>query len=151
MRTSLPVLGSLFLFAQKASLSSSGRAFFKKSLFYWAGLAIVLASLSISYGVAAAPPTGLGQRVITNTSSVNVRASAAGSILGQQPDGIIGTTIGGPVSAPLNGTSYTWFNVNFDSGVDGWAASIYLTYLLPPTGLSAPANGATGLSTTPTL
>ena len=64
----------------------------------------------------------LGDRVQT-TATLNVRASAAGTAIGQQSSGSQGVTIGGPTTATLNGTSYTWWNVDFDSGVDGWVAA----------------------------
>jgi PKD repeat protein len=31
------------------------------------------------------------------------------------------------VTASLGGTTYTWWNVNFDSGPDGWVADIGLS------------------------
>ena len=62
-------------------------------------------------------------------SNLNVRQTANGTLLGQQPDGALGTVIGGPTSAG----SFTWWNINFDSGVDGWAAEDYLiAYTAPP-------------------
>ena len=67
----------------------------------------------------------VGDRVQTN-DVVNVRQAPAGTILGTQPLGRQGTVTGGPTTASLNGTPFTWFNVNFDSGVDGWVADIGL-------------------------
>ena len=111
---------------------------------------LVLLILFVSSGVSAAPPTGSGQRVIAN-ATVNVRASAgSSSILGTQPNGAAGTTISGPVVATLSGTSYTWFNVNFDSGTDGWVASIGLdrAYSVTP---SAGTGGSVSPATTQTV
>jgi PKD repeat protein len=67
----------------------------------------------------------IGSRVQTN-DVVNVRQTPAGTILGTQSSGKQGTVTGGPSVASLNGTSFTWFNVDFDSGLDGWVADIGL-------------------------
>ena len=42
--------------------------------------------------------------------------------MGQQTQGIQGTVTAGPIDALLSTTMYTWWNINFDSGVDGWVA-----------------------------
>src|SRR5205823_6099008 len=72
----------------------------------------------------------LGDRVQAN-GTVNVRQTPAGTLLGSQASGSLGVTIGGPTVASLNGTSYTWWNVNFDSGTDGWVADIGLMAVVP--------------------
>jgi chitodextrinase len=66
----------------------------------------------------------IGARVKT-TATVNVRqnASTKGRILGTQPLGVAGTVTKGP----QQGSGYTWWYVNFDSGADGWVAGNYLT------------------------
>lgn len=69
----------------------------------------------------------LNSRVLCNDSGVNVRNSAGGTIVGQQSLNVQGTVIGGPTNASVGTTSYTWYNVNFDSGQDGWVASTYLS------------------------
>ena len=125
------------------------RALFNKK----SGRAILALGLfTIFTNISAAPPTGVGQRVVTN-GTVNVRASAGSTtVLGQQSSGKFGTTINGPTYASLGGTLYKWFNVNFDSGVDGWVADIGLdlvTMVAPS--LTSPSNYATGVSLTPTL
>ena len=65
-----------------------------------------------------------GERVKTTASS-NVRssASATAALVGTQATGALGTVVGGPTV----GGSYTWFNVNFDSGADGWVIQGNLT------------------------
>ncbi len=68
----------------------------------------------------------VGSRVQAN-ATVNVRATAAGSFLGAQAVGSQGTITTGPQTASLGGTSYSWWHVNFDTGVDGWVADIGLT------------------------
>jgi hypothetical protein len=68
-------------------------------------------------------PLGPGARVVT-LSNLKVRSepTTSSSQLGVQKSGSQGTILLGPVSA--NG--YTWWNVDFDSGADGWVAGEYL-------------------------
>lgn len=69
--------------------------------------------------------TGLatGARIKT-TDYLNVRTSASltASTLGAQPINTQGTIVGGPTTA--NG--YTWWNVNYDSGPDGWSVQDWM-------------------------
>src|SRR3989338_5084539 len=60
----------------------------------------------------------VGDRVRV-TQGVNVRTtpSTAGTLLGTQSIGILGIIVSGPSAA--NG--YNWYQINFDSGVDGWS------------------------------
>ena len=58
----------------------------------------------------------LNQRIQT-TATLNIRSTANGTLLGSQTTGILGTITGGPTYTG----GYHWWNVNFDSGVDGWA------------------------------
>ncbi|MFA6339186.1 MAG: hypothetical protein WCW87_03990, partial [Candidatus Paceibacterota bacterium] len=64
-----------------------------------------------------------GDRVQT-TTSVTVRKSASSSStrLGTQKSGAKGYIKGGPST----GSGYKWWNVNFDSGADGWVVENYL-------------------------
>ena len=57
-----------------------------------------------------------------DSSKLNVRVAPNTSILGQQGNGVQGTLITGPVY--LN--NLWWWNVDFDSGEDGWVAEDYL-------------------------
>lgn len=62
----------------------------------------------------------LGDRVQVNIEpTLRVRSSAAlaGTVLGEQPNGAMGTVVGGPVSAD----GYTWWQINYDSDPDGWS------------------------------
>ncbi len=134
----------------KSDLTSLDHTFpMKAGLWGLLGGVILLCGNSV-----AAPPTAIGQRVVTN-GTVNVRASAAGAVAGSQSGGKKGTTTGGPTTASLSGTSYTWWNVNFDSGTDGWVASIGIDLAPPdvlPQSLSvSPASGAPGSSATVSL
>ena len=66
----------------------------------------------------------LNDRVQT-TANLNVRAtaSASGTLLGTQTTGALGTVIGGPTIAD----GFTWWNINYDTGADGWSAEDFLT------------------------
>jgi uncharacterized protein YraI len=68
----------------------------------------------------------LGQlvRVFTGGPNLNVRSCAGTtcSIVGTQPNGAQGTITGGPVFA----SSLNWWQVDFATGADGWAAEDYL-------------------------
>jgi hypothetical protein len=69
-----------------------------------------------------------GQRVQATPgagSNLNVRAtaSATGTLLGTQVNGVLGTIISGGTYVD----GYYWWNVNFDSGVDGYSVENYLT------------------------
>lgn len=71
------------------------------------------------------PPTGvfsIGEQVHPIYSTINVRQTPGGTLVGTQPDTSAGTIVAGPISAVLSvdGVTYTWWNVNFASGVDGW-------------------------------
>lgn len=90
------------------------------------------ASDDISIVVKSQPPiiTTVGGRVET-TDTVNVRRkpsiSGKSQILGAQPNGSLGTIISGPSTA--NG--YTWWQVDFDTGADGFVAGAYLVPIAP--------------------
>jgi hypothetical protein len=101
----------------------------------------------------------VGQRVQANTN-VNVRASAStgGTLLGTQTNGSLGTVLGGPIYAD----SLNWWNINYDSGADGYSAEDFLTlytesYVTPlyttPTSYitpyTTPTSTGTGYSSTP--
>jgi hypothetical protein len=57
---------------------------------------------------------------ITVSANTNVRATGAltASLLGTQSASAAGTIVGGPV--PKDANNITWWQVDFDSGVDGW-------------------------------
>lgn len=60
----------------------------------------------------------IGNRIMCFRST-NVRATAAlsGNLVGTQPQGATGLIVGGPVEMD----NIIWWQVNFDSGADGWA------------------------------
>lgn len=71
-----------------------------------------------------------GDRIVVSDGPVNVRATAniAGTILGGQVTGSLGTVISGPVAQG----GYDWLNINYDTGVDGWSAVNFLSKYVPP-------------------
>jgi parallel beta-helix repeat protein len=90
----------------------------------------------------------IGQRVqVVAYSPVNVRGSPAGILLGAQPAGALGTVVGGPVESllPDDGVVYVYWQIDYDSGVDGWSGEI----LLEPS--TAPVPGPVGDVTAPTV
>ena len=91
--------------------------------------ALLLGSLFLSeaFGLA------IGDRVKT-TAAAPVRVTPGGAVAGTQAVGNAGVIVGGPNTAILTGTStsYTWWNVNFDTNTDGWVVSTSLG--LDPTG-----------------
>jgi uncharacterized protein YgiM (DUF1202 family) len=69
---------------------------------------------------------------IVITDTINVRSGPNGSVIGTQQRGAKGTLVGGPI----NGGGYTWWNVNYTNGVDGWSAEDFMqqaTVALVPT------------------
>jgi hypothetical protein len=87
----------------------------------------------------------VGQRVQT-TANLNVRAtaSAGGTLLGTQSNGNLGTVVSGGASAD----GYFWWNVNFDSGVDGWVVEEFLIGYTDPTPDTTPPSTPSNLSAT---
>ncbi len=63
------------------------------------------------------------------TATLNVRATAAtnGTLLGTQSVNALGTVTGGPV----NSGGFAWWNVNYDTGVDGWSVEDFLINTAP--------------------
>jgi len=84
----------------------------------------------------------IGDRVSVVNGPANIRATAGGALLGQQANGIVGTVVGGPIVAPIansaDTTIYSWWNVNFDSGIDGWIGEATLTLAPISTPIPAP-------------
>ncbi len=84
-------------------------------------------SLTVSITSVTPPSTStkfsLNDRVKVSASATYVRSTPGGSALGLQYQGALGTVISGPVSAG----GYTWWNINYDTGVDGWSAEHLLT------------------------
>jgi beta-glucanase (GH16 family) len=91
-------------------------------------------------GTTTPPPTtpppastkfSINDRVQVTNATLNVRATpdTAGTLLGQQTTGALGTVVGGPTAQG----GYSWWNINYDTGVDGWSVEDYLAkYTAPP-------------------
>ena len=94
---------------------------------------IIATSGSASDTALITAPAGLkfsiGTRVFASPEPPNIRNGNRGTsqLLGQQPVGTRGTVVGGPFTDVADG--YTRWNIDFDSGVDGWAAEDYLEAL----------------------
>ena len=75
-----------------------------------------------------------GDRVAT-TDILSVRSSGStgATSLGTQALGNLGTVVGGGTSAD----GYYWWNVNYDTGVDGWSVENYLVKYTAPTTVTA--------------
>src|SRR3989344_5880506 len=104
-------------------------------------------TFTLSVGISSATPTPtptpivstkflINDRVQVNFGPLNVRStpSTSGTILGTQVTGQLGTVIGGPT----NSGGFNWWNINYDSGADGWSAENYLTKVASPTPTPTP-------------
>lgn len=109
-----------------------------------------------TFTTAAQPPPNakfkLGDRIVVSTTGgVNVRASAAltGTLLGTQPTGALGTVKAGPVLNSSDG--FTWWTIDYDSGVDGWTGEDKLSKSAnpPPPVCNPPGVVVNGVCTTP--
>lgn len=74
-------------------------------------------------------PFAIGDRIKT-LNDTNVRASGtlAGTLLGTQLKGSFGTIIAGPVLMD----NFTWWQVNYDNGADGWSGEDNFIKQTPP-------------------
>ena len=83
----------------------------------------------------ASPPTTskfvIGDRVQA-TASINVRGTPGGTLLYTQPKDALGIVIAGPTQTP-NGV--IWWQIDYDSGTDGWSGEDPLVKYTPPPGL----------------
>jgi hypothetical protein len=88
----------------------------------------------VSVSTVTPPPTvnkfKVGDRVQVSGANLNVRQtpSTSGALLGTQNIGALGTVTAGPTTA----TGYTWWNINYDSGADGWSIEDNLTITTTP-------------------
>src|SRR5262249_37438205 len=71
------------------------------------------------------PKFQIGNPVCTLRGGLDVRSSPslAGNVLGTQSSSSPGKVTGGPSTAD----GFTWWEVDFDAGVDGWTAEDFLT------------------------
>ncbi len=98
------------------------------------------ATVSVSAVVSNSTTFLTNDRVQTN-AVLNVRAtpSTTGTLLGAQALGALGTILSN-VNNGISANGYYWWNVNYDTGVDGWSAENYLVKVPPVTG------GTTGVT-----
>ena len=81
---------------------------------------LTLALLVLVPAPAGAAPFAIGERVqVVSRQTINVRETPGGTLLGSQPFGSQGTVLAGPDALTPNGV--TWYQINYDSGVDGWS------------------------------
>lgn len=107
------------------------------------------ASVSIRTKASVVPPSTIfmiNDRVYVASGPLNVRATASstGTLLGTQAINAVGTVVGGPVAQG----DLVWWNIDYDTGVDGWSAENYLAeYVGPATGDTTPVGNLTGVAT----
>jgi len=91
---------------------------------------IILCCLAVWFSQSQLLAYNIGDRVQVINGPIYVRYSAGGTWTGYtQPTGSQGTVLNGPTYSQIGGTGtyYYWYNVNFDSGTDGWVADVGLT------------------------
>ena len=86
------------------------------------GSVIKTSTFTLTVNAPTSTKFSINDRVQVNATFVNVRATANGTLLGTQTTNALGTVIGGPT----NTGGYNWWNINFDTGFDGWSAEDYL-------------------------
>ena len=89
-----------------------------------------------------------GDRIqVTSSTGVKVRQTAGGTAYASgQVFNALGVITGSPVDAQIGGTgtTYTWYYVDFDSGQDGWVATVGFGAIVPnPPTLIYPGDGST--------
>src|ERR1017187_8984566 len=91
---------------------------------------IILSCIAVWFSQSQLLAYNIGDRVQVINGPIYVRYSAGGTWTGYtQPTGSQGTVLNGPTYSQIGGTGtyYYWYNVNFDSGTDGWVADVGLT------------------------
>ncbi len=68
---------------------------------------------------------------VTTTANVRATPSISGTLLGTQSVGVFGAVIGGPTFAD----GYWWWQINYDTSVDGWSAESNLSLPAVVTGV----------------
>ena len=114
----------------------------------WSGQDNLVLDPPVAQPPASQPPTGqigIGSRVQV-VQPINVRATAGGTLLGTQPAGVFGKIVGGPQQATISGTGiltqFTFWQIDYDTGVDGWSGQDNLV-LAPP--VTQPPAGQIGI------
>jgi hypothetical protein len=89
----------------------------------------------------------LGTRILAKTD-INVRSTpTALAVLGttgyRQTQGVHGTITAGPLTGKADGFSGNWWQIDWDSGIDGWAAESFID-VVPTAGDILQPNLSTG-------
>jgi len=87
---------------------------------------VTTVTVSVAQGVTPSTAFKIGDRVNPDQDLVNVRSTPAGATINTQDTITVGTVVGGPTVASLSGVSYSWWNIDFDTGADGWVAEPFL-------------------------
>jgi uncharacterized protein YjdB len=107
---------------------------------------VTAATLAPSLSVTSGATLAIGDRVQTSgTANVRSTSSSSSTLLGSQPAGAVGTLTGGPV-IDVAGDGLLRWQVNFDSGPDGWVAEPYAGLVQIST---SPTTGVATLELTP--
>lgn len=71
----------------------------------------------------------IGDRVQVSSEPLSVRStsSTSGTLLGTQATGELGTVVAGATAAD----GFNWWQINYDTGVDGWSAEDFLVKITP--------------------
>ncbi len=104
---------------------------------------------SVAVTVVISSAFSIGDRVATNNIT-NVRGTPNGNPFPQpQPVGALGIVRGTSADNPIFAGTHWWWNIDYDTGFDGWSAEELLILVTPPPNApSAPTNlVATSLST----
>ncbi len=91
------------------------------------------------------PLYSIGNTVQVGSQTLNVRLSAAGTLVGTQPSSQTGIIINGPTIATYQGTSYVWYDVSWHTGVNGWSIQDGMALVTPP----APSLTSPGSNSSP--
>src|SRR6266446_1110975 len=118
-------------------------------------LVVILGMILWVATITSASALSSGDRIqVTSANGVSVRQSAGGTPYASgQTLGALGITTSGPQFAQINasGTVYEWWYVDFDSGQDGWVATVGYSAIVPaPPTLIYPGDGSS-VPTIPTL
>jgi hypothetical protein len=95
--------------------------------------AVFVFRISVAHAALTQAQFTVGEAV-TTTGTTNVRATADGTLLGQQKRGAVGNILAGPTM--VSGNSVTWYQVNFATAPSGWVGADMLVAV--PTGPGGP-------------
>lgn len=96
----------------------------------------------------------IGDLVVTTTADASVRSSPAGTVIGTQALGSLGTVTGGPIWMPaqppvLDNTATYWWQIEFAQAPNGWLGEIVLEKATNPTPTPEPTATPSPTATPP--